>query len=103
MDGTSTRTDPFISGKKYRKLVNDAVFMKAYSLFQQRLYECIPITAHATVATQYMPCMWAMKYKLSNMDKHLSFRSMGNTMGEYTRYINITNIFIGPSRVCSSQ
>ena len=41
-DGASTRTDPFTSGKKYRKSVNNAVFIrdmstKAYSLFQQRL------------------------------------------------------------------
>ena len=37
-DGASTRTDPFTSGKKYRKSVNNAVFItKAYSLFPQRL------------------------------------------------------------------
>ena len=32
-DGTSMRTDPFISGKKYRKLVNNAVFTRNESLF----------------------------------------------------------------------
>ena len=32
-DGTSTHTDPFTSGKKYRKLVNNAVFIRNESLF----------------------------------------------------------------------
>jgi len=50
-DGTSTRTDPFTSGKKYRKLLNNAVFISCFSSG----YECIPIKAHAAVATQYMP------------------------------------------------
>ena len=33
LDGTSTRTDPFTSGKKYRKLVNNAIFIRSESLF----------------------------------------------------------------------
>ena len=38
-DGASTHTDHFTSGKKYRKLVNNAVFIcnKSLSLFQHRL------------------------------------------------------------------
>ena len=32
-DSTSTHTDPFISGKKYRKLVNNAVFIHNERLF----------------------------------------------------------------------
>ena len=32
-DGTSTHTDRFTSGKKYRKLVNNAVFIRNESLF----------------------------------------------------------------------
>ena len=32
-DGASTRTDPFTSGKKYRKSVNNAVFIRNESLF----------------------------------------------------------------------
>ena len=32
-DGASTRTDHFTSGKKYRKLVNKAVFIRNKSLF----------------------------------------------------------------------
>ena len=32
-DGASTRTDPFTSGKKYRKSVNNAVFIRNKSLF----------------------------------------------------------------------
>ena len=39
LDGTSMRTDPSTNERKYRKLVNNAVFivMKAYLLFQQQL------------------------------------------------------------------
>ena len=37
-DGATTHTNHFTSEKKYRKLVNNAVFIiKAYSLFQQWL------------------------------------------------------------------
>ena len=32
-DGASTRTDHFTSGKRYRKLVNNAVFIRNKSLF----------------------------------------------------------------------
>ena len=32
-DGASTRTDHFISGKNYNKLVNNAVFIRNKSLF----------------------------------------------------------------------
>lgn len=32
-DGTSTRTDPFTSGKNYQKSVNNAVFIRNESLF----------------------------------------------------------------------
>ena len=64
-DGVSTHTDPFTSGKKYRKLVNNAVSIHNESLFfvsAAASYECIPIRAHAVVATQCMP--WG----LSNTD-----------------------------------
>ena len=33
LDGTSTHTDPSTSGRKYRKLVNNAVFIRNESLF----------------------------------------------------------------------
>ena len=33
LDGTSVHTYPFTSGKKYRKLVNNAVFIHNESLF----------------------------------------------------------------------
>ena len=32
-DGASTRTDPFTSGKEYRKSVNNAIFIHNESLF----------------------------------------------------------------------
>ena len=37
LDGTNMRTDPFTSGRKYHKLVNNAIFICNESLFQQRL------------------------------------------------------------------
>ena len=40
-DGASTRTDPFTSGKKYRKLVNNAVFIR-------KLILCFSIDNRAT-------------------------------------------------------
>ena len=62
-DGASTRTDPFTSGKKYRKSVNNAVFIRNKSLFfVSAAATCIPIRAHFAVATQRMP--WG----LSNTD-----------------------------------
>ena len=58
--------------------------MKASSLFQQQY---IPIRAHTTVA---VCALWAMKYKLSNMDKYSpSLGQWGILMGEYTRYMFI--------------
>ena len=33
LDGTSTHTDPSTSGRKYRKLVNNAIFIRNESLF----------------------------------------------------------------------
>ena len=57
LDGTSTRIDPSTSGRKYRKSVNNAVFIRNESLFiVSAATECIPIKAHAVVATQHMPC-----------------------------------------------
>ena len=57
LDGTSTHTDPSTSGRKYRKLVNNAIFIRNESSFVvSAAAECIPIKAHAAVATQHMPC-----------------------------------------------
>ena len=50
LDLTSLRTDPSISGRKYRKSVYNAVF-----IHNKSLNECIPIKAHAAVARQHMP------------------------------------------------
>ena len=45
----SAHTDLYTSGKKYCKLVNNAVFICNKS------YKCIPIRAHAAVAKKRMP------------------------------------------------
>ena len=55
LDGTSMCTDPSISGRKYRKLVYNAVFIHNKLKRFSGGYDCFPIKAHATVATQHMP------------------------------------------------
>ena len=64
-DGASMRTDPFTSGKKYRKPVNNAVFIRNKSLFIVSAAATSAFQfsrAHVAVATQPMP--WG----LSNTD-----------------------------------
>ena len=46
--------DPSTSGRKYRKLVNSAVFIRNESIFIVSAV-ATPIKAHAAVATQHMP------------------------------------------------
>ena len=77
MDGTSTHIDPSTSGRKYRKLVNSAVFTG---------YECIPIKAHAVLAT-IAYALRAIEYGPSDMGKILVKLLYENTIGAYTRYI----------------
>ena len=82
LDGTSMRIDPSTSGRKYHKSVNNAAFIRNESsicCFSSG-YECIPIKAHTTVATQHMPC------GLSNTDYRIWENiSVGNAVGVYTR------------------
>ena len=66
LDGTSMRTDPSISRRKYCKSVYNAIFIHNKSLnVVSAVAECIPIKAHAAVATQHMPC------ELSNTDHRI--------------------------------
>ena len=70
-DAASTRTDNFTSGKKYRKLVNSAVFIQLIFCFSSG-YECIPIRAHITVATQRMPvCLEGYQIRIIEYGKIL--------------------------------
>ena len=55
LDGTRMHTDPSTSGRKYRKLVNSAVFTRSESIFVVSAV-ATPIKAHAAVATQHTPC-----------------------------------------------
>ena len=52
-DGASTRTDPFTSGEKYRKSVNNAVFIRNRSLFF--------VSAAATCAFQLEHTSWLLR------------------------------------------
>ena len=89
LDDARMHIESFTSGKKYRKLVNNAIFIRNEKCFSSGyIHTCNRIRAHSTVATQHY-ALQTMKYGLSNMGKYLSCRSMGNTMGEYTRYIDI--------------
>ena len=79
LNGTSTRTDPSTSGRKYRKLVNNAVFIRNESLFvvSSSGYECIPIKAHAVVATQHMPCgLSNTDYRIWENISHVALREI---------------------------
>ena len=70
LHGTTMRTDPSTSGRKYRKLVNNAVFIRNESLFV--------VSAAATSAFQLKHMLWllrayalqAIEYGLSNKGKY---------------------------------
>ena len=60
LDDTSTLNFPSTSGRKYHKLVNNAVFIHKGSA-----YKCILIRAHVAVATQHMPSgVWNTNYEI---------------------------------------
>ena len=57
LDGTSIRTNPSTSGRKYRKSVNNAVFIHNESLFVvSAAAMSIFQLKHIAVAKQHMPC-----------------------------------------------
>ena len=66
LDGTSMRTDPSISGRKYRKSVYNAIFIHNKSL---NIVSAVAMSAfqlkHTVVAMQHMPC------RLSNTDHRM--------------------------------
>ena len=67
LDGTSMRIDPSISGRKYRKSVCNAVFIrnKSLNVVSAAATSAFQIKAHAAVATQHKPC------GLSNTDHRI--------------------------------
>ena len=84
-DGASMRTDHFTSGKKYRKLVNNAIFIRNKSLFF--------VSAAAMHAFLLEHMLWLLRSVcpggLSNIDYRIwenISHVLGNIMGEYTRY-----------------
>ena len=86
LDSTSTRTDPSICGKKYRKLVNNAVLIRNESLFVVSAvhgYECIPIKTHPAVATQHMPCgLSDTDYRIWEIIIRLTHANVWESMGK---------------------
>ena len=88
-DSASTCTDPFTSGKKYRKSVNNAVFIRNESLF---LVSAAPTSAFQLEHTSRLlrsVCPGHGGYRIRTI-KHGKIKlcwSMGNTMDAYTRYI----------------
>ena len=90
-----------IQSKKYRKLVNNAVFIRNVSLF------FVSIAVNCAFQLEHM--LWLLRstypvgyeYELSNLGKYLSCRSMGNTMGEYARYI-IKSRYLHTYKCCHS-
>ena len=88
-DSTSMRTDHYTSGKKYRKLVNNAVFIHNKSLFfvsaaatSAFQLEHMPWLLHSVCPEGYQ--IWTIEYGKILV---ILCWSMGNTMAEYMRYI----------------
>ena len=82
------RTDHFTRGKKYRKLVNNTVFIRNKSLFfvsAVAMRACIPIRAHVAVPTQRMP------RGLSNTDNRI-WENISHVSGEY--YGRVYEVYI---------
>ena len=70
-DSASKRTDPFTSGKKYRKLVNSAVFIHNESLFFVSAGAMSAFQLEHTLQLLYAAYMYApgaIEYGLSNTD-----------------------------------
>ena len=86
LDGTSMHIDPSTSGKKYRKLVNNAVFIRNESLF------VVSAAAMSAFQLEHIPqllrSIYPAGYEIRTIE-YLSCKSIGNTMGAYTRYIII--------------
>ena len=71
LEGSSTRTDPSTSETKYRKLVNNAVFIRNESLFvvSAAATKCIPIKAHTAVTTLQSPhCTCPASYRIQTIE-----------------------------------
>ena len=69
-DGGSTCTDHFTSGKKYRKLVNNVIFIRNKSLFFVSAVATIAFQLEHTPKLLRSVCPGAIKYGLSNMGKY---------------------------------
>ena len=69
-DGASMRIDSFTSGKKYRKLVKNAVFISNESLFFVSAVAMSAFQLEHTPRLLHNVCPRAIEYILSNMGKH---------------------------------
>ena len=86
LDGTSMCTDPSTNGRKYRKLVNNAVFICTESLFVVSAVAMSAFQLKHMCGCYAAYALQAIKFGLVNMGKYQSCCSMGNTIGVYTMY-----------------
>ena len=76
LDGTSMLTDPSTSGRKYRKLVNNANFICNESIFVASA-ATTSVKAHAAVAMQHMPCgLSNTDYRIWENISHVALREI---------------------------
>ena len=90
-----------IQSKKYRKLVNNAIFIRYVSLFFVSTAVNCAFQLEHTLRLLRSTYPAGYEYELSNLRKYLSCRSMGNTMGEYARYI-IKSRYLHTYKCCHS-
>ena len=96
LDGTSTRTDPSTSGRKYRKSVNNTVFIRDESLFVVSAVSTNAFQLKHMLRLLHSICPAGNRIRTI---KYESRRSMGNTIGAYTRYITYSTC--APYKKCS--
>ena len=69
-DGTSTRTDPFTSEKKYRMLVNNAVFIRNKSLFFVSAVATSAFQLHVEHTSQLLCSECPEGYQIGHITEH---------------------------------
>ena len=70
LDGTNMHTDPSTSGRKYRKSVNNAVFIRNEGLFVVSAAATSAFQSKHTRGCCAAYALRAIEYRLSNMGKY---------------------------------
>ena len=89
-DGASTHTDPFTSGKKYRKLVNNAVFIRNESLFFVSAVATSAFQLERTLGLLRGICPWGYQIQTIEYRKILVMLVYGEYYGRVYEVYNKT-------------